>query len=159
MLPHERWLPFWEEVFRREVADELLQDPNYGDITHPVSCRAFGHDIDSVEPKRTKINRDRTVDSVDAFSRLFDSSWEPQSRRSIAVTGGSGAVQVFPADPTGRSHRGGNVNLFGLRTSERATSSLHLKNNLTAVHQPVVCLVLPMAETQIASLLTSITTR
>jgi hypothetical protein len=100
-------------VFRREVTDELLQDPNDGDITHPVSCRAFGHDIDSVEPKRTKINRDRTVDSVDAFSRQFDSSCEPQSRRSIAVTGGSGAVQVFPADPTGRSHRGGNVNLFG----------------------------------------------
>ena len=100
MLLHECWLPFWEEVFRREVADELFQDPSYGDITHPVSYRAFGHDIDSVEPKRNKINCDRSIElrlysscpgarDPNAVRPLREMGDETPRIRGMFVSGGS----------------------------------------------------------------------
>jgi hypothetical protein len=56
VLPGSGWIPFWEEISRSEIVEELLQDPSYGDVTYRVDYGAFCHDIDSVRPGVVKIN-------------------------------------------------------------------------------------------------------
>jgi hypothetical protein len=51
-------------MFRREIVDELLQDPSYSDVTYRLDYGASGHDIDSLLARGTKINIDLTLGHV-----------------------------------------------------------------------------------------------